>query len=553
MTTPLPSDNTAYGLSVRRTDELLARVLVLEEYAESSNTAITELEARVLALETTTPDEVPGPITNLTFSDTTSTNVTANWDLPSSGGDHSKTYIVCKLEDAEPTDPSTAPDSIEITDSTTITYLLQTLEPDTEYFVFIYAYGPGGFSSALQNSFTTSAGSGGSGDPPSQIETTTFGTIRDTSIELDFTSPSSLGGGWDGTFAHIKTENVAPTDPGSGYDFDIASTVFTVTFEGLTPSTQYWIFLYAYGPEGFSAVKTDSVSTESQPDALTSFQITNRSASDVSFSWDSINLNVLIFVRTSDSTPPDPVNDFPDLRQTNSAVTVGTVSNLSNTTTYYYWAYAQSDVATSAASTGTFSTKTATPANPFNLSLQYIDSGSLTLNWELDTDLGSLPTSQRIFKLYPTDPVPDETSTGYDEKDLTARYTGFSGLTAATQYKFYVLTVITASGTSSMSVSQIASISHTPPVAPTIEYCWQTDNGYNPQDNTWTLSGEEPAKGREPECWETATLNSACVWVYEGTQPENPTGGTGSAPGDYTFNNDTCQWDPPPDTTIPSE
>jgi hypothetical protein len=148
---PLPSDNTAYGLSVKRTDDLLASISLLEELQASRETAIIELELRILALQTNKP-RAPGPVENLSFSNVTSSGVEITWTNPSQGGTHTKTYLVYNDSNIPPVDPATG--SIELDNSDT-SHIVQLLEPGTPYYVFIYAHGIGGYSSETTDNFTT--------------------------------------------------------------------------------------------------------------------------------------------------------------------------------------------------------------------------------------------------------------------------------------------------------------------------------------------------------------------------------------------------------------
>ena len=188
---------------------------------------------------TPAPNAVPGQVTGLTLS-ATSSNISASWNAPTSGAAVTAYEQQYRAVGSATWNTHTRNVTGNSTDLEAYFYI--GISPDTDYEVVITAIAAGveGAPSATVTTHTLAIPA-----PPGPTTALTAGSITSTSVFLSWTAPTS-GGAPDG----YQVEDRTPPGSGAWVDpFGIGGAV-SCTKTGLSPSTTYEFHVFAYNAGG---------------------------------------------------------------------------------------------------------------------------------------------------------------------------------------------------------------------------------------------------------------------------------------------------------------
>jgi hypothetical protein len=473
---------------------------------------VATLAGRVTTLEGGAPVVLaPGSIENADIPTKTATSAELTYEAPAvGGGEWVSTYIFVKTVDVapDPTD-STLTTGRQIIPKTELTASLSSLTSATTYYVFIYAYGPGGFSTEFRKTFTTlTAGV----LPPAEIESITIppADLTSTSMKINWTAPSTSGGAFDSAYVYISEVEMPPETTNNDFVV-VPSSTLTYTYTGLNPDTTYYIYIFAYGPGGFSAIATTSFAkTYETLNPVTNLSVSAITPTSSTFTWEDPVINnaswirTLIFLSLDNNAPADPLNDSTNRTIVDSNILENIFTNLTAGTNYYIHVYADGPKGISNFETTYFTTQYLEPSPPAKLLLTHLNSNSIRLDWELDTTNTNVPaTAFHFIMVFGGDTAPVYDSNDKEVLALTTLTKQVDNLTQNTSYDFYVFAV-NSNGGSNPALSYVAT---TLPPIPTQDNCW--DNWvYDTSSNTYNNIGEQA-----PDPGDGSTFNDlTCVW-----------------------------------------
>jgi len=235
--------------------------------------------------------------------------------------------------------------------------------------------------------------------PPNPVRNITFGTVTGTTCVVNWEKPTEPNPGsklFNSAYVYILTTNTPPTPSINDHSaFQIGESVpQTYTFTSLTVNTPYYVFIYAYGPGGFSTVTSHSFTTSSTapPNTPTSLTVTVTDPISFTLSWthtDSSSIEYRIFTKLQGQTAPG----WDDSGYQTSTTTSTNITNLDYNTAYVFYVFAVSST-NGASLAGSISHSTATET-PSGLMCETAIFNPSTNTWDITSTAGVPPTPSR--------------------------------------------------------------------------------------------------------------------------------------------------------------
>jgi hypothetical protein len=274
---------------------------------------------------------VLNPVQSVSRSTTiaTSTSIIINWTAPLTGGLSYTGFKIIFTTSATTPDPAGMGPTAG-NNATSYTY--NGLSTGTTYYAWVFT------TNSLAYSTGVSSGAMLMDDVPGQPTNPADNPPTSTTVGFSWSAPIT-GGTTLYYYASISLVNVTPNPITAPNTQQIALGVNTVTFSGLTPSTTYYVWLWAANLSGLCATPntepiytlTASIST---PSGLYVDNIQQTQA-DIHWIWGTPypGDTMLIFVQTI-TTPPTPGTSIPS-DVVSYPNTIDTVTFLTANTTYY--------------------------------------------------------------------------------------------------------------------------------------------------------------------------------------------------------------------------
>ena len=360
--------------------------------------------------------QAPTAPTNLAASNTTQTSLTLNW-TPSADNVAVTGYDVYRNGTKINTSLVTA-----------TTYNVTGLTAATAYQFFVRARDAAGNTSANSNTINITTPDTQAPTAPTNLTAT---NLSQTSLTLSWTASTDNVGvtGYNVFMAGIKINASL-----------ITTTTYNVT--GLTGSTSYQFYVQASDAAGnTSNSNVLSVTTPAPPDTEAptppaSLIATNIAESSLTLDWDASTDNIGV-------TGYDVFKNGIKINSSLISATTYNVTALSASTAYQFYVQAKDLAGNTSDNSNTVNVTTPdtqAPAAPTNLATSNLSQTSLTLNWTASTDNIGV-SGYNLF----VDGIKINTSL------ITSTTYDVTGLTASTNYQFYVQANDAAGNTSSNS------------------------------------------------------------------------------------------------------
>jgi hypothetical protein len=358
-------------------------------------------DTTTLSLSQTTAEELPGIVDNFVVDSFTSTEVALIWDIPISGGQVNSYYVYI----------NTTNDIITASQYNTVDeyYTFQDLTPNTDYYFWVTAYGPGGEGEPNVNVQKTSSG----GEPPGLPIIDTI-TPSQTSIQVSWIAPAEVTvNGYKGYISLDTFQNAYEAFNGTFesnllYTFDAVYDGNLETTIDLTANTPYYMWIIAYNDDGDSdPLEIGPIQTLAHEPVGLAITNLGRSANSIEVEWAE---------KTDNGDPPQTLLNIPtryrpyislsddfaialEQGQGNSPI-LNTqfshqFSNLTDNTFYYIWIVSENiDDIQSPSAPFAASTSPSTPGEPETVGNTFASSSqtetSISLSWTLPESGGSI-------------------------------------------------------------------------------------------------------------------------------------------------------------------
>ena len=387
----------------------------------------------------------PSPLNGIYVTYKNTSTIVVAWSLllqlPPAAGVYYGTRLFITTTNTAPI--PTTPGGIDVANPDKV-YNFLNLNSNTTYYIFAYAYNNSGFSTVVSTSAKTDPDPDA---PPFPVEFLVVDAVSSNSINVSW-NLSASGGLYAGASVYILPNSYTQPQPVLTPGIIVNTPTLTYTFTGLSPQTNYYIWVFAFNSTGFATGAT--VSARTAGGAITqfvpspvNFRTTGNNGYTVDLLWNAQVGVTGYYIYQGSTNVLGQATKY--TLSTTPISSIAYSNNLRPSTRYFFWLQAYLENSSIGIATSTIVPITpggyvdmiaaiGPPGPPTNLNVKYKTDTTLTLAWEKAIS-GGVAIDYYVYINVVND---FNTAQPYGPLGTGLLYYQFAFLGPSTQYYFWV-------------------------------------------------------------------------------------------------------------------